>query len=154
MKIHANPRGINRILASRESEKVVFTNGVFDIIHPGHIQLLRFAKSQGDVLIVGMNSDASVKRLKGPSRPIFPLEERMEVLEEVEFVDYIIPFSEDTPLRLIQSISRIDVLVKGGDYTPEQVVGRDVVEASGGEVIIFKLIPDFSTTGMIKKIRS
>ena len=154
MKILPNPKAINRHLESRKSAKVVFTNGVFDMIHPGHIQLLRFAKSRGDVLIVGINSDASVKRLKGPKRPIFPLQERMEVLEAVEFVDYIVPFSEDTPLRLIQELSRIDVLVKGGDYTPELVVGRDVVEASGGEVVIFKLIPDFSTTGIITKIRS
>ena len=154
MKIFTNPNKLNRLLLSRPSEKVVFTNGVFDIIHPGHIQLLKFAKNQGDILIVGINDDASVNRLKGRTRPVFRLKERMEVLEAVQFVDFIVPFSEDTPLQLIQNLSRINILVKGGDYSPEQVVGRREVEASGGEVKIFKLLQDFSTTEIIKKIRS
>ena len=154
MKIFPNLNTLNRYLMSKPSEKVVFTNGVFDIIHPGHIQLLKFAKNQGDILIVGINDDASVTRLKGPTRPVFPLRERMEVLEAVQFVDCIVPFDEDTPLQLIQNLFRINILVKGGDYSPEQVVGRREVETSGGKVKIFKLLQDFSTTEIIEKIRS
>ena len=143
---------LNLELEKRTQDKVVFTNGVFDLLHPGHIQLLQFARGQGDILVVGVNDDASVRRLKGEKRPIFPLAERMEVLAALECVDYIIPFSEDTPRQLIRALSRIDVLVKGGDYTPEQVVGRSEVESNGGKLCLFKLADHYSSSDLIEKI--
>lgn len=139
-------------LARRPGEKVVFTNGVFDLLHPGHIQLLQFARAQGDILVVGVNDDASVRRLKGEKRPIFPLAERMEILAALECVDYVVPFSEDTPLQLIRALGRIDVLVKGGDYAPGEVVGREEVESAGGRLCIFKLAGEYSSSALIDKI--
>ncbi len=152
MKIHEDRLALARVLAELKGQKVVFTNGVFDLLHPGHVELLETARAQGDLLVVGVNDDASVRRLKGEKRPIFPLAERMEVLAALECVDYIVPFSEDTPLELICALDRIDVLVKGGDYTPEQVVGRAEVEARGGKLVIFKLSGNYSSSGLIEKI--
>jgi D-beta-D-heptose 7-phosphate kinase/D-beta-D-heptose 1-phosphate adenosyltransferase len=152
MKIHDSAIALNLELEKRALDKVVFTNGVFDLLHPGHIQLLQFARSQGDLLVVGINDDASVRRLKGEKRPIFPLAERMEVLAALECVDYVIPFKEDTPLQLIKSLRRIDVLVKGGDYVPEQVVGRSEVENNGGKLCLFKLADNYSSSALIEKI--
>ena len=152
MKIHDSAIALNLELEKRALDKVVFTNGVFDLLHPGHIQLLQFARSQGDLLVVGINDDASVRRLKGEKRPIFPLAERMEVLAAIACVDYVIPFKEDTPLQLIKSLCRIDVLVKGGDYVPEQVVGRNEVEANGGRLCLFKLADNYSSSALIEKI--
>jgi rfaE bifunctional protein nucleotidyltransferase chain/domain len=152
-KIYTDIARLNRQLQTTGDRKIVFTNGVFDIIHPGHIALLQFARDKGDLLIVGINDDDSVKRLKGNRRPIFALSERLEVLEAIEAVDFIIPFSEDTPLRLIEGLYRIDVLVKGGDYRVEEVVGRKEVEASGGEVCIFPIQSHLSTSAIIEKIK-
>ncbi len=152
MKIHENGAALRRTLTGRHHEKIVFTNGVFDLLHPGHIQLLQFARSQGDLLVVGVNDDASVRRLKGDKRPIFPLAERLEVLAALACVDYVVPFGEDTPLELIRALGPIDVLVKGGDYAPNEVVGRAEVEAAGGRLCLFKLSGNYSTSAMIEKI--
>lgn len=152
MKIVDSGDALRSELARRPGEKVVFTNGVFDLLHPGHIQLLQFARAQGDILVVGINDDASVRRLKGEKRPIFPLAERMEILAALECVDYVVPFSEDTPLQLIRALGRIDVLVKGGDYAPGEVVGREEVESAGGRLCIFKLAGEYSSSALIDKI--
>jgi D-beta-D-heptose 7-phosphate kinase/D-beta-D-heptose 1-phosphate adenosyltransferase len=152
MKIHDRAAALNLELEKRIQDKVVFTNGVFDLLHPGHIQLLQFARSQGDLLVVGINTDQSVRRLKGEKRPLFPLAERMEVLAALACVDYVIPFKEDTPLQLIKALRRIDVLVKGGDYSPENVVGRSEVESDGGKLCLFKLADNYSSSALIDKI--
>jgi D-beta-D-heptose 7-phosphate kinase/D-beta-D-heptose 1-phosphate adenosyltransferase len=138
-------------VASRRAsgDRVVFTNGCFDIIHPGHVTILEAAAGMGDLLVVGLNTDESVKRLKGPGRPVQPLESRAAVLSALRFVDCVVPFGEDTPLELI-TILEPDVLVKGGDYSPETVVGADIVTALGGEVRIVPLFPGHSTTGILK----
>jgi D-beta-D-heptose 7-phosphate kinase/D-beta-D-heptose 1-phosphate adenosyltransferase len=153
MKIFKNVDELNRRLETLEGKKIVFTNGVFDVLHAGHIDLLEFAKNSGDYLILGINDDHSVRRLKGKDRPIYPLEERMEVLAAVMYVDFIIPFAEDTPLRLIKRLHRVDVLVKGGDYRPHEVVGRKEVEASGGKLLLFNFKNNASTTALLKKIK-
>ncbi len=152
MKIHDGAALLNLELAKCPGAKVVFTNGVFDLLHPGHVQLLQFARAQGDLLVVGINDDASVRRLKGDKRPIFPLAERMEVLAAIECVDHVVPFPEDTPLQLIKALSRVDVLVKGGDYAPQDVVGRAEVEGKGGRLCLFKLAGDYSSSALIEKI--
>jgi D-beta-D-heptose 7-phosphate kinase/D-beta-D-heptose 1-phosphate adenosyltransferase len=133
--------------------RVVFTNGVFDLLHPGHIDVLAKARALGDALIVGLNSDASVRRLKGPDRPVRNEAERAYVLAALHDVDAVVTFSEDTPLALIRHL-RPDVLVKGGDYVPETVVGRDDVESWGGRVVIVPLHPGQSTTSIIEKLRA
>jgi rfaE bifunctional protein nucleotidyltransferase chain/domain len=133
-----------------EGKTVVFTNGCFDLIHPGHIRLFREARKLGDVLIVALNSDASIRRLKGRSRPVFPLAERLEILEAVEDIDFLTSFSEDTPQRIIASILP-DVLVKGGDWKPDQVVGRAEVEAIGGRVVIVPYLEGRSTSSIIRQ---
>ena len=132
-------------------KRVVFTNGCFDLIHLGHVTYFQFAKRQGDVLVVGVNSDESIQRLKGPKRPIISLEDRLGVLEELESIDYLITFDEDTPLRLIQAV-RPEVLVKGADYRKEQVIGWDVVEAGGGRVALAPLVEGRSTSNVIERI--
>ena len=136
----------------RDSEKVVFTNGCFDLLHRGHITYLAEAAALGDRLIIGVNDDASVQRLKGPQRPILPLEDRLFQLAAFFFVDMVIPFSEDTPYALIEALVP-DILVKGGDYAPEAVVGKDVVEAHGGRVVIIPFIKGYSTSRLISKIQ-
>ncbi len=154
-KIFYSVHELNRQLAlAGEARKVVFTNGVFDLLHAGHIELLEYARNNGDLLIVGINDDASVKRLKGDERPIYPLAERMEVLSAVMYVDYIIPFSEDTPLQLINGLQRVDVLVKGGDYKPHEVVGAKEVKESGGKLLIFDFNTLSSTSGLLGKIKN
>ncbi len=132
---------------------VVFTNGVFDLLHPGHVDVISLARDQGDALIVGLNSDASVRRLKGPERPVRSEAERAYVLAALSDVDAVVTFDEDTPLELIRHL-RPDVLVKGGDYGPATVVGRDDVESWGGRVIIVPLRPGQSTTSIIEKVRA
>jgi len=132
--------------------KVSFTNGVFDILHTGHIASLSQAASEADFLIVGMNSDASVKRLKGNERPLNDQDARALILASLIIVDAVIIFNEDTPLEIIKAIMP-DVLVKGGDYTIEQIVGAKEVMANGGRVVINEIIEGFSTTGLIDKIR-
>jgi len=132
--------------------KIVFTNGVFDILHAGHVQYLEFAKKQGDILVVGVNSDESVKQLKGPTRPVNPLEDRMAVLAGLQAVDYVISFSEETPLRLIEAVLP-DVLVKGEDYSGKEVVGREAVESRGGQVILAPFLKGRSTTNTLIRIK-
>lgn len=131
-----------------EGKRVVFTNGCFDLLHLGHVTYLEEARRFGDVLVVGVNADESVRRIKGPGRPVVPLRQRVAVLAALEAVDYVVPFEEDTPYDLIKSL-RPHVLVKGGDWRPEEVVGRDLVE----EVRIVPYLEGFSTTGLIEKIR-
>lgn len=135
-----------------KNQKIVFTNGCFDIIHTGHIRYLQQAAALGDILIVAVNSDDSVKRLKGPERPINGQEDRCEVLAAMEFIDFVVIFEQDTPAELISAI-KPDVLVKGGDYTPDQVVGKDIVEAYGGRVEIIPFVQGKSSTSIIHKIR-
>jgi rfaE bifunctional protein nucleotidyltransferase chain/domain len=137
----------------RQGRRVVFTNGVFDILHPGHVRYLRQARALGDALIVGLNADASVRRNKGPDRPINNQEERAEVLEALECVDLVAVFSDDTPARIIQAIQP-DVLVKGADWAEDAIVGRDTVEARGGTVVRVPVEQGFSTTDIIRKIRA
>ncbi len=134
-------------------ERVVFTNGCFDLLHPGHISLLRQAKAAGSKLIVGLNSDASVGRLKGPTRPVQDQDARALVLSALDCVDLVIIFGDDTPLTLIEAL-RPDVLVKGADYRADQVVGHDVLAAYGGEVVLAQLEPNRSTTATIAKMRT
>ena len=135
----------------KENKKVVFTNGVFDLIHAGHVDYLIKAKSLGDVLIVGMNSDASVKRIKGNSRPILAEKERAFIISNLKPVDFVTIFEEDTPANLIQNIIP-DVLVKGADWSLDKIVGREIVEANGGEVKAIQLVNDQSTSKIIKSI--
>ena len=133
-----------------QGERVVFTNGCFDLVHPGHVSLIRQAKAQGDRLIVALNSDASVKRLKGPSRPVQDEMSRATVIEALRDVDLVVIFEEDTPLDVITAL-KPDVLVKGADYTVDTVVGADVVQAHGGEVVLVALVEGHSTTGAIAR---
>jgi D-beta-D-heptose 7-phosphate kinase/D-beta-D-heptose 1-phosphate adenosyltransferase len=133
--------------------RLVFTNGVFDLLHPGHIDVIAQARDQGDALVVGLNSDASVRRLKGPERPVRSEAERAYVLAALGDVDAVVAFAEDTPLDLIRHL-RPDVLVKGGDYEAATVVGRDDVESWGGRVVIVPLRPGQSTTSIIEKLRA
>lgn len=131
-------------------DRVVFTNGCFDLLHVGHVRLLEASRRLGDCLIVGLNTDRSVSALKGPTRPVVSETARAEVLGALRAVDYVTLFDEPTPLELIRAVVP-DVLVKGGDYTPDTVVGRDVVEAHGGRVEIIPLVGGFSTTSIIGK---
>jgi rfaE bifunctional protein nucleotidyltransferase chain/domain len=133
--------------------KVVFTNGVFDILHPGHIRYLQDARKLGDALIIGINSDRSVGANKGPERPITPEAERAEVLSALEAVDAVAIFDEETPAEIIKRIEP-DVLVKGADWGPDNIVGRDTVESRGGRVVRMDLSPGYSTTELIRKVRS
>jgi rfaE bifunctional protein nucleotidyltransferase chain/domain len=135
-----------------EGRRIVFTNGCFDLIHTGHVRLLKFAKSKGDCLILGLNTDDSISRLKGDNRPLLDEDTRGRVLESFEDVDYLIFFSEDTPENLIREIAP-DVLVKGGDYQIEEVVGRESVWESGGDVILCPPLEGKSTTGIIDDIK-
>lgn len=132
----------------RKKIKIVFTNGCFDLLHPGHVVYLEQAKKQGDYLIVALNSDASVKRIKGPSRPINSLADRLEVIAALESVNYVTWFEEDTPLALILTL-KPDVLVKGGDWKPDEIVGGPEVIRWGGKVKSLKFIPGKSTTALI-----
>ena len=136
----------------KQGQRIVFTNGCFDILHRGHINYLNRAKRLGDVMIVGLNSDESIRRLKGPSRPINSLDDRAQVMAALSCIDYIIAFGEDTPVRLIEAI-KPDIFVKGGDYTRATLPEAGVVEAYGGSVQILPYLQDFSTTGMIERIR-
>lgn len=138
---------------SRRGKRIVFTNGCFDLLHPGHLQLLQQAKSHGDVLVVGLNDDDSARRLKGPQRPINKLADRAALLEGLRYVDVVIPFAEDTPLRLVQELQP-DVIVKGGDYSEETIIGADVVRARGGQVVVVPLLADRSTTRIAERIAS
>ena len=134
-----------------KGKRIVFTNGCFDLLHIGHIRYLEKARALGDVLVVGVNSDTSVRKLKGPKRPVLPKKERAEILSGLGCVDYITLFNERDPLKLITSL-RPNVLVKGGDWTKEQIVGEEVVERSGGEVVIIPFVKGASTSNLIESI--
>jgi D-beta-D-heptose 7-phosphate kinase/D-beta-D-heptose 1-phosphate adenosyltransferase len=137
----------------REAGKsVVFTNGVFDLLHPGHVRYLQDARSLGDALVVAVNSDRSVRAIKGPARPLNPEQERAEVLAALACVDAAVIFDEDTPLEIIRRL-RPDVLVKGADWQASAIVGRDIVEARGGRVIRIPLAEGYSTSAIIRKIQ-
>ena len=136
----------------RQGKRIVFTNGCFDLIHPGHVRYLRAAKRLGDVLVVGLNSDASVRRLKGPSRPLVPQRDRCEVMAALEMVYFVTVFNDDTPYKVIARVQP-DVLVKGGDWSPDRIVGADIVRARGGVVRSLRFAPGYSTTGLVERIR-
>lgn len=138
--------------ARAAGRKIVFTNGCFDLIHPGHIYSLHRARAEGDMLVVGLNSDSSVRALKGENRPIFSERERAETLAALSVVDNVVVFSEETPLNLILAVMP-DVLAKGGDYSPESVVGRAEVEANGGRLMLIPNLPGFSTTSLFEKLK-
>jgi D-glycero-beta-D-manno-heptose 1-phosphate adenylyltransferase len=136
----------------RNGRRVVFTNGCFDLLHPGHIRCLEQARELGDVLIVGLNSDASVRQLKGEGRPLLPELERAEILAALESVDAVVIFGDLTPERVIARLLP-DILVKGGDWADDRIVGREEVEAAGGRVVSAPVIPGYSTTEIVRKIR-
>jgi len=136
----------------KEGKKIVFTNGCFDIIHTGHVHYLSEAKLLGDILIIGMNTDSSVSRLKGSDRPLNNQEDRALILDSLKPVDFVILFDEDTPFNLINSI-KPDILVKGGDYKIENIIGADVVQKNGGEVKTIPFVTGKSTTLLLEKIR-
>jgi rfaE bifunctional protein nucleotidyltransferase chain/domain len=139
--------------ARQAGRRVVFTNGVFDILHPGHLRYLQQARALGDLLIIGLNSDASVRRNKGPERPINNEAERAEILEALECVDAVTVFDEETPAEIIRAIQP-DILVKGADWAEDAIVGRDTVEALGGRVVRVPIERGYSTTEIIRKIRA
>jgi rfaE bifunctional protein nucleotidyltransferase chain/domain len=136
----------------RNGRRVVFTNGCFDLLHPGHIRLLEQARALGDLLIVGLNSDASVRQLKGTGRPVLPERERAEILAALEAVDGVVIFDQLTPREVIAGLLP-DVLVKGGDWPGDQIVGRAEVEAAGGHVVSIPVVQGYSTTEVLRKIR-
>ena len=150
-KIVTLPQVVERLRASKD-KKVVFTNGCFDLVHRGHVDYLAKARDLGDLLILGLNSDASVRRLKGPERPIVDEQSRALLLAAFGFVDYVVLFDDDTPLRLIEAILP-DVLVKGGDYQIKDIVGHDIVQARGGRVVTIPFVEGFSTTNIVDKLR-
>jgi len=134
-----------------QGKRVVFTNGCFDILHAGHVALLREARSCADLLVVGLNSDASIRRIKGADRPVNRLDDRIMVLSELQSVNYIVVFEQNTPMQLIRSI-RPQVLVKGADYRVSEVVGADLIASYGGTVRLLDLVSGYSTTNIIRKI--
>jgi D-beta-D-heptose 7-phosphate kinase/D-beta-D-heptose 1-phosphate adenosyltransferase len=138
-------------LLKKSGKKIVFTNGCFDLIHKGHISYLEKAKKLGDILVVGLNSDESVKRLKGVNRPIKTLDNRAAVLAGLASVDFVIKFEEDTPKIIIEQLCP-DILIKGGDYTIDQIVGADFVLKNGGEVLTIDFVPGFSSSQIIQKM--
>jgi rfaE bifunctional protein nucleotidyltransferase chain/domain len=136
----------------RNGKRVVFTNGCFDVLHPGHIHSLETARGLGDCLIVGLNGDESVRRLKGAGRPVIPAGERAEILASLECVDAVVVFEDLTPQKVIAALLP-DVLVKGGDWPGNQIVGREEVEAAGGRIVLVDTVPGYSTTEILKRIR-
>lgn len=159
LALHAHGRGpvdesmlLNLVTHARErGERVVMTNGCFDILHAGHVRYLAEARALGDRLVVAVNDDDSVRRLKGESRPVVPIEDRMAVLAALADVDWVVPFSEDTPARLIEAVLP-DVLVKGGDYVPDAIAGADAIRRAGGEVCVLPLLEGRSTSSLIQRI--
>ena len=152
-RLHSRADAAAYAAALRDAGKrVVFTNGVFDLLHPGHVRYLQEARALGDALIVGVNADASVRRNKGPSRPLTPEDERAEMLAALGVVDAVVLFEEDTPAEIIRAVQP-DVLVKGADWAADQIVGRDTVEARGGRVVRIAVEPGYSTTAIVDKIR-
>lgn len=152
--LQAVPRGELKGVLEKErraGKKIVFTNGVFDLLHVGHVRYLRDAKAWGDVLVVALNSDASVERVKGPKRPLLPLAERAKIMAALDSVDFVTSFDEDTPAEIIRELQP-DVLVKGGDYALDEIVGRDTVEAAGGVVLAAPVVEGLSSTDVIDRI--
>ena len=139
--------------AKRNGKRVVFTNGCFDLLHPGHVKLLEAARAHGDALVVGLNSDESVRTLKGPGRPVISEAERAEILAALECVDAVVIFNELTPQKTVAALLP-DILVKGGDWPGNQIVGREEVEAAGGKVILIDVVQGHSTTEILRKIRA
>jgi rfaE bifunctional protein nucleotidyltransferase chain/domain len=137
----------------RNGRRVVFTNGCFDLLHPGHIKLLEAARAMGDALVVGLNSDGSVRALKGAGRPVIPEQERAEILANFECVDGVVVFDELTPQKTVAALLP-DILVKGGDWPGSQIVGREEVEAAGGKVVLIDVVEGHSTTEILRKIRA
>ena len=137
----------------RKDKKVLFTNGCFDLFHYGHLQLLADSRGHANIVIVGINSDASIKKLKGKYRPIIPEMQRFKIVSAICYVSYVIAFDEETPINLIEAI-KPDILLKGGDYIEETVVGADFVKSYGGQIIISPLVPGISTTQIMTKIKS
>jgi D-glycero-beta-D-manno-heptose 1-phosphate adenylyltransferase len=135
-----------------EGQTVVFTNGVYDLLHPGHVRYLQAARAEGDALIVGVNSDRSVRALKGPHRPVHPQDERAELIAALACVDAAVVFDQDTPHEIITALQP-DVLVKGADWPADQIVGREVVEARGGRVVRVHVVPGHSSTQLIERMR-
>lgn len=153
-KILSAPALFARLAARRtRGERLVFTNGCFDLLHVGHTRYLQEARKLGDCLVVGINSDASVRAIKSDGRPIVPEAQRAEVLAALACVDHVVLFDEPDPRALIAAIQP-DVLVKGGDWPIDQIVGRDIVQACGGRVVTIPLVPDVSTTSLIRRIQS
>ncbi|MFW6134450.1 MAG: adenylyltransferase/cytidyltransferase family protein [Elusimicrobiota bacterium] len=140
---------VKKLETERNGKKIVFTNGCFDIIHPGHIHILREASKKGDILIVGINTDDSVKKIKGPARPVFNENARAETVSSMEMVDYVLMFSEETPYRIIKKI-KPDVLVKGSQYSEKEIVGEDIAK----ETVRVKMMPGYSTSDIINKIQN
>ncbi len=138
--------------AQRKDKRIVFTNGCFDLLHAGHCHYLQKAKELGDILIVGLNSDSSIRRIKGAPRPIVPQDQRAFILSSLRSVDYVVIFEEDTPTKLIEAI-KPDILVKGGDWSPESIPGRDFVESYGGKVITIPFEYQTSTSKIIERIK-
>ena len=138
-------------MLKQDNKKVVFTNGCFDILHPGHTRYLEEARAMGDYLIVGLNSDSSVRKIKGPERPILPQEARAEVLASLQFVDAVVIFDEPDPYRVIKTLVP-DVLVKGGDWAEHEIIGADIVKSAGGKVVRIPYVEGFSTTAILNRI--
>ena len=148
------PEAVTLVEARRRlGQRIVFTNGVFDLLHPGHVRYLQAARREGDVLVVGINSDRSVRANKGPSRPIMPEHERAEVLEALACVDAVVVFDEETPALIIEALQP-DVLVKGADWAADAIVGRDTVEGRGGKVVRMPIESGWSTSAIIERARS
>jgi rfaE bifunctional protein nucleotidyltransferase chain/domain len=139
--------------AHRGSQRVIFTNGCFDLLHPGHVQTLEAARALGDALIVGMNSDTSVRELKGDGRPVVREQERAEILSALECVDAVVIFNDVTPRETIAALLP-DVLVKGGDWADDQIIGREEVETAGGRVVSVPVVPTYSTSAILQNIRN
>jgi D-beta-D-heptose 7-phosphate kinase/D-beta-D-heptose 1-phosphate adenosyltransferase len=139
--------------ARNDGKRVAFTNGCFDLLHRGHVHVLRAARACADLLIVGINSDQSVKQIKGPARPVLPESDRCQLVGAMEMVDFVVLFNEPDPYSLISAI-RPDVLVKGGDWNTDKIIGGDLVEEAGGEVVVIPYIKGFSTTEIIERIKN
>jgi rfaE bifunctional protein nucleotidyltransferase chain/domain len=155
--MEAMASALSEVLAERQAWKaagkvVVFTNGCFDLLHPGHVALFEAARAEGDLLVVGLNSDRSVRALKGEGRPLVPEQERAETLAALESVDRVVVFDEDTPREIVAAL-RPDVLVKGADWAEDAIIGREEVEEAGGRVVRVQLLPGRSTTAMVARIR-
>jgi len=152
--VKTNESAATRVASWRSAgERIVFTNGVFDLLHRGHVEYLQQAAALGDRLVIGINSDATVRRLKGAERPLTPQSERAELLQALACVDLVVVFDQDTPERLIQEIAP-DVLVKGGDWAVERIVGKEFVEARGGQVLNVPLRQGLSTTALLERVRA